>query len=137
MMSKINWKEELGWDEENLEELRLTGFAYIRQGKYDIALTIFRALHVLNPNDLYDLQTMGALLVQTKEPEEAIVCLERALQLEGDHTATLINLCKAFFMLHKVEEGLKLANVLKDDPDPTVSSMARALLLAFSREDKR
>ncbi len=41
-MSKINWRESLGWSEEVLEEMRATGYAYIRQGKYDIALPFLK-----------------------------------------------------------------------------------------------
>jgi hypothetical protein len=40
-MSKINWLEKLKWSGEQLDDLQTAGFAYIRQGKYDIALPIF------------------------------------------------------------------------------------------------
>lgn len=41
-MGKINWRETLGWSEEILEEMRYIGFAYIRQGKYDIAIPFLK-----------------------------------------------------------------------------------------------
>lgn len=130
-MSDINWLEKLGWDDEQLEELRLTGFAYLRQGKYDIALDFFQALVVVEPNNLYDRQTLGALYLQLGKPQEAFYNLDYALKLEGDHTPTLINLCKALFMLGKPQEGLKLAEILQNDKDPKIASTARALILAF------
>lgn len=130
-MSKINWLEKLGWDDEQLDELRLTGFAYLRQGKYDIALDFFHALVVIDPNSLYDRQTLGALYLELNKPQEAFYNLDYALKLEGDHTATLINLCKALFMLGKPKEGLKLAEILQNDKDPRVSNTAKALILAF------
>lgn len=131
-MSGINWVDKLGWNEEQIEDLRYTGYSYIRQGKYDIALTFFEALTVLNPENAYDHQTLGALYIELGMPNKALKPLDKALQIEGDHAPTLLNLMKAFFMLGKVEEGLRLANILKNERIPAVSNMAKALLLAYS-----
>lgn len=131
-MSKINWLEKLDWTEEQLEDLRVTGYAYLRQGKYDIALSFFEALNILDSESAYDAQTLGALYLQLGNPAKALKYIDKALKLEGDHTPTLLNLSKALFMLGKKEEGLKLAHVLKDEPNLAISNFARALILAFS-----
>lgn len=128
----IKWMDKLGWTDEQIEDLRYTGFSYIRQGKYEIALPFFEALTVLKPDSAYDQQTLGALYIELGKPEKALKPLDKALQIEGDHAPTLINLTKAFFMLGKVEEGLRLANILKKEPMPAVSNMAKALILAYS-----
>ena len=91
-MSRINWQEKLGWTEDHLEEFRNAGYSYIRQGKYDMAIPFFEALVVLNPEGSYDAQTLGALFLQVNQPEKAIKYLDRALQVEGDHSPTLLNL---------------------------------------------
>ncbi|MGA8163696.1 MAG: tetratricopeptide repeat protein [Waddliaceae bacterium] len=130
-MGRINWLEQLGWTQEQLEDLRLAGFAYIRQGKYDIALPIFEALVVLDPDSAYDVQTLGALHLQLGHPEKALKSLDRALTLEADHTPTLLNFTKALFMLGRRHEGLKLAEILAREPNPTISNTAKALLLAY------
>ncbi|MEX1013366.1 MAG: tetratricopeptide repeat protein [Waddliaceae bacterium] len=130
-MMRINWKEKLGWGEEHVEDLRLAGYAYIRQGRYDIALTFFEALCVLDPESAYDTQTLGALYVQLSRPKDALKYLDRALKIDGDHAPTLINLSKALLMLGKKQEGLKLARILSKEKDPSVSNIARALMLAY------
>jgi len=130
-MSTVDWLKVLGWNEEQLEDLRFAGYAYIRQGKYDIALPIFEALNVINPNDTYDAQTLGALLLQLDKPAKAAKALDRALKLEGDHAPTLLNFTKALFMLGKNEEGLKLAHILKNEPDIRIANAANALILAY------
>lgn len=132
-MGKINWRELLGWTEEQLEELRYTGFAYVRQGKYDIALPIFEALTILDPESAYDAQTLGALHLQMGNPQKALQFFDKALKLEADHAPTLLNLAKAFFMLGKKQEGLQLVNILKNEQDPLISSTAKALFLAYSQ----
>lgn len=131
-MSKINWQEVLGWNEEQLEDLRYTGYAYIRQGKYDIALPFFEALVVLDPESAYDAQTLGAIYLEMNQPAKALKFFDKALKLETDHAPTLLNVMKALFMLGKKEEALKLANILKNEPDPSISNMAKALILAYS-----
>lgn len=132
-MGKINWRELLGWTEEQIEELRYTGFAYVRQGKYDIALPIFEALTILDPESAYDAQTLGALHLQMGNPQKALQFFDKALKLEADHAPTLLNLAKAFFMLGKKQEGLQLVNILKNEQDPLISSTAKALFLAYSQ----
>lgn len=131
-MKKTDWKEVLGWTDEQLEDIRNAGYAYVRQGKYETALSFFKALVVLNPEGSYDTQTLGALYLQVGEPELAAKYLDRALQLEADHSPTLLNLAKAKLLLGKKEEGLMLARILEKDPDRAISRVAKALLLAYS-----
>lgn len=131
-MSKIEWLKQLGWNEEQLEDLRYTGYAYLRQGKYEIAISFFEALTVLDPESSYDVQTLGALYLQIGNAAKALKCFDRALKLEADHSPTLLNLCKALFMLGKKEEGLKLAHILKNEANPAISNVAKALILAHS-----
>lgn len=131
-MSSINWLDSLGWSEEQLEDLRYVGFAYIRQGKYEIALPIFEALTVLNSENAYDAQTLGAIYLQLSKPDKALKCFDKALKLETDHAPTLLNLAKAFFMLGKKQEGLQLVNILKNEPNAFISNTAKALFLAYS-----
>lgn len=131
-MGKINWRDKINWTDENSEELRLAAYAYIRQGKYEVAIDFFEALEVLEPESAYDAQTLGALFIQLGNPTKALKCFDRALKLDADHSTTLLNLAKAFFMLGKKEEGLKLASILRNEPDPSISNVAKALIMAYS-----
>lgn len=131
-MSNKNWRESLNWTEENIEDLRYTGYSYIRQGKYDIALPFFEALVILEPDMAYDSQTLGALYVETNQPAKALKAFDHALKLDADHAPTLLNLTKALFMLKKTDEALKLAHILKNEKNPAISNVARALILAYT-----
>jgi tetratricopeptide (TPR) repeat protein len=131
-MSKIKWLEQLEWSDEHVEDLRYTGYAYIRQGKYDIALPFFEALTVLDPENAYDAQTLGALYLQLNQPKKALKYFDRALILDADHAPTLLNLAKTFFSMGRKEEGLRIAHILKNDPSIAISSVAKALILAYS-----
>lgn len=131
-MSQKNWLKELKWTSGHTEELRQTAFSYIRQGKYAIALPFFEALVILEPENAYDLQTLGAIYVQLNQPEKAITTLNKALMLDTEHGPTLLNLTKAFFMAKKIEEGLRLAKILQNDKDPFISGNASALIMCYS-----
>lgn len=131
-MGTINWIEKLGWTEEHIEDLRYTGYSYVRQGKYDIALAFYEALAVLDPNNAYDAQTLGALYLQLNQSSKALKCFDRALKLEtSDHGPTLLNLAKTFFSMGKKEEGLKLVHILKSEKNTTIANIAKALILAY------
>lgn len=102
LMGSINWMDKLGWTDEHIEDLRYTGYSYIRQGKYDIALAFFEALAILDPESAYDAQTLGAIYLQLNQPHKALKCFDRALKLEtADHGPTLLNLAKTFFSMGK------------------------------------
>lgn len=131
-MSKINWLKELGWSFDQLEDLRNAGYAYIRQGKYEIALPFYEALIILDPENAYDAQTLGALYLQMNNPVKALKCFDKALKLEAEHSATLLNVAKALFMVGKKEEALKLAEILSREKDPYIANVAKALILAYS-----
>lgn len=131
-MKTINWMEKLGWTEEHIEDLRYTGYSYVRQGKYDIALAFFEALEILDQK-AYDSQTLGAIYLQLNQYQKALECFDRALKLESDdHGPTLLNLAKTFFAMGKKEEGMKLVNILKNEKNPAISNVAKALDLAYS-----
>ncbi len=131
-MGRIKWQEELDWTDEHIDDLRDAGFSYIRQGKYDIALPFFQTLTILNTDEAYDSQTLGAIYLQLNKPAKAVEYLDRALQLEADHGPTLLNMTKALIMLGKTDEALKLADILKNEKDTQISNPAKALLLAYS-----
>lgn len=131
-MGDIDWLKTLHWNQDNLDDLRNTGYAYIRQGKYEIALSFYEALIVLDPNNSYDAETLGALYLQLNNPAQALKYFDRALKVDADHAPTLLNVTKALFMLGKKEEGLKLATILKNEKNPAVSNVAKALVLAYS-----
>jgi len=131
-MGRIKWLKELGWNEDQCEDIRFAGYAYIRQGKYDIALPFFEALVVLDPDSAYDAQTLGALYLQLNNPVKALKAFDKALKMEGEHSPTLLNVTKALLMLGRKEEALKLANILKNERDAAVSNVAKALILAYS-----
>jgi len=131
-MSKIDWLKKLGWTQDQLEDLRNAGYAYIRQGKYEIALPFFEALTLLEPESAYDAQTLGAIYLQINNPVKALKCFDKALKIEADHAPTLLNVTKALFMIGKKEEALKLAAILSNEKDRAISDVARALILAYS-----
>ncbi|CRX39092.1 tetratricopeptide repeat protein [Estrella lausannensis] len=130
-MAKIDWRAKLGWGEDQVDDIRMAGYAYIRQGKYDIALPLFEALVILEPDNPYNPQTLGAIYLQMGKAVEAIKALDTALKLEADHAPTLLNLTKALFMLGRREEGLKLANILKNERELQIANAAKALILAY------
>jgi len=130
-VSDRNWLEILGWGQEEVADLRNAAYLYIRQGIYDVALTFFDALSVLAPPIPYDLQTMGALYLQTGNGLKSLDYLDRALKLDPGHLPTQLNRAKALFMLGYKRQGLVQAMELEKCSDPEIAAAAAALTLSY------
>ncbi|MBI3236397.1 MAG: type III secretion chaperone [Chlamydiales bacterium] len=131
-MSDVEWLEVLGWGGDELEDLRFVGYSYIKQGKYDIAITFFEALGILDPSSAYDLQPLGALFLQKGNNLMALNYIEKALRLDPLHFPTLLNRTKALFALGYKRQGLLQAKSLQKNDSPEISNQAEALILAYS-----
>ncbi|MCB1109070.1 MAG: type III secretion chaperone [Chlamydiia bacterium] len=131
-MSQVNWLEILGWDENELDDLRFVGFSYIKQGKYDIALTFFEALVVLSKNAAYDLQTLGAIHLQLGDNLSALNYLEQAVKIVPDHQPTLLNRVKALFLLGYKRQAFQQGQWLQTHAEKEIADQATALIMAYS-----
>ena len=130
-MEETNWLEILGWNPEQIDDIRYVGYSYIKEGKYDIALTFFEALIVLNPQSAYDLQTLGALYLQMGNNLSALDLLERAIKVDKNHAPTLLNRAKALFLLGYKKQGQDQLMSLLQHPFKEIAEQAKALQLAY------
>jgi predicted Zn-dependent protease len=130
-MSQVNWTEVLGWGTEEIDDLRYVAYSYIREGIYDIALTLFDALAVLTQPTAYDLQTVGALHLQTGNGLKALDFLDRSLKLDPSHLPSQLNRAKALFMLGYKKQGLTQALDLQKCTDKEIVEQASALVLSY------
>jgi tetratricopeptide (TPR) repeat protein len=131
-MSSIEWSDILGWDNDAVEDLRFLGYSYLKQGKYEIARSVFEALIALSKQNPYDLQTLGGLYLEIGKNLLALNTIEEALKLQPNHPETLLNRAKALFALGYRRQALAQAGALLKDAHPQIASSASALLLAYT-----
>lgn len=131
-MSSLKWSEIVGWDSEALEDLRYLGYAYLKQGKFDIAQSFFEALVTFDQNNAYDLQTLGGLYLETGQNLQALNTIEQALKIEPTHSLTLLNRVKALFALGYRRQAIAQAKTLVSHSDAIIANQASALLLAYT-----
>ncbi len=127
----VDWLDVLGWTEEQVQDVRVTGYGYFRQGHYAHAIVFFEALISLNPESVYDLEMLGALYLQKGDYKRAIETLDRAMSLAPDHQESRLNKAKAHLSLGEREEGLGLAQELSRSPNHRVRNLATALVMAY------
>lgn len=129
-MNQTEWKEVVGLDPLQIEQIRAAGYAYLKQGQYDTALCFFKALVTLEPESVYDLQTLGALFLEIGEYREALETLEHALNLDRSHAKTAYNRASTLLLLgYKKPAHVELLRLSSID-DPVIASKSQALLLA-------
>lgn len=131
-MSQVNWREILGWSNEQLEELRFSGFSFLREGHYQKALIFFQALVILDPENAYDAQTLGAIYLQMGDGVKALKVLDQALRLEPAHEPSLLNKAKALLITNQRVAAMELAHKLEKSIDPTIAGDASALVFAYT-----
>ena len=130
-MSQVDWLSILGWNTEELEDLRFVGYSYIKQGKYDVAITFFEALVILSPDSTYDLKTLGALYLQKGNNLMALNYIEKAIKLDPTDLPTLLNRSKALFALGYKRQALSQAKSLEKCAEENIAGQAQALVLAY------
>ena len=131
-MDKIIWNEVLGISDREKEDLCFAGYSYIRQGHYDTAMTFFEALSILEPENAYYLQTLGALYLEKKNYLMALNYIEKSLRYSPDHPQALLNRAKALFSLGYKKQAIVQSQKLATHSDETIANSATALLLAYT-----
>lgn len=131
-MPAFNWNEIIGWNEEQLNDLRIVGYSYLKEGKFDIALKFFKSLVLLIPGNTYDMQTLGALYLQMGNNLMALNYIEQALKIDPTHSPTLLNRTKALFALGYKRQGIAQARTLETNPDTKIAGEATALILSYT-----
>ncbi|PCI77783.1 type III secretion chaperone [Candidatus Aerophobetes bacterium] len=133
MAKKEEWLQLLGWNKDNLEDLRFVGYDYIKQGHYSIALNFFGALAKLPTTpEVYDIQTLGALYLELGNHRDALHFLEKALGLDPMDETTLLNRAKTLFMLGYTQQGLTQVGRLTHSDDATIRGQALALSQSYA-----
>ena len=130
-MAKTNWLEILDWNKDQLEDIRYLAFSYVKEGQYDIALKMFHALIILEPDNAYDLQTLGSIYLEKGNSLEALDYIDRSLKIESSHLPTLLNRAKALLSLGYKKQGLTQAIALEKCPSKIISSRAQALISSY------
>ncbi len=131
----MDWLEYLNWSEMQTDELRSIGFAYLKEGIYDLALVFFEALNVLEADNSEDLQTLGALHLQKGDEKKALKYIDRSLQIKNDPIA-LLNRVKVLFKIGQKDEAIQEARILLKSENLDIAFQAQALLMAFKEEPK-
>lgn len=127
----VDWCDVLSWTEEQLQDLRVTGYSYLSQGHYQRALIFFDALVALRPDSLFDLQVLGALCLQVGDAIRALEVLERAIELDPNDLTSQLNKAKALLTLGSRKEGLILARELALAAPRPIRGYAEALVLGY------
>ena len=124
------WKEFLQINDLQIDQIRMAGYAYLKQGHYEKALTFFKALVVLDPNNPYDMQTLGAIQLEMGDYTIALDTLETALQFDRDHLYTQFNHATALLSLGYKKPAHTALTRLLHCHDSLIASKSEALLMA-------
>jgi tetratricopeptide (TPR) repeat protein len=128
----IAWRDVIGWNQDQIDELRAIGYSYLRQGQLKLAHTFYEALAVLEPSSLYDLRTLAGLRDLMGNSEGAIEIYNKVLAMEPGDPFSSLGLAKALLASGQQVAALERLRPLSTNPNPRIASDAQALILAYS-----
>ncbi|MFZ4100283.1 MAG: tetratricopeptide repeat protein, partial [Chlamydiia bacterium] len=120
----VNWQEILGWNEEQIHDIRSIAYAYLRQGAYDIAKDLLHLSRMLDPGHPYELQQLGAISLEEGNLKDAIQWLEEALRADPQHQPTRLNWAKALLTAGRLDEGLVVVQQLSQSQNLAIAQDA-------------
>ncbi len=128
----MDWLEYLGWPKASLSEIRALGYAYIREGKYDISLELFKIAVIFSNQEVYDLEMLGSLYLEMGKNIEALHFLDRALQKNPTNFNTQLNRAKALFALGYSKQAISQTKTLLLSSQKDMIEKAQSLLLSYT-----
>jgi predicted Zn-dependent protease len=107
----MRWAELLEWPPEKLYETAQLGYRFYESGQYDKAEQIFKGLTILDPDNYYYHQILGAAYQQQKNYMEAVLEYSYALDLNDEDLVSRTNRGEVYFNM----KAVKLAEQDFDD----------------------
>lgn len=117
MSENLSLIEELEITPKEFEEIGRIGGIYYKQGNLKKAKTIFEGLIELNPNSSEAHSALGALLAQVEDDENAIIHLDKAIELDENKIAPYVNRAEVRVRQLKLVEAIAdLKKAIELDP---------------------
>ncbi len=95
----LKWADLADWTPEKLHETAKEGYAQYEAAQYDQAEIIFKGLTVLDPDNFYYHQMLGACFQQQKKFAESIVEYSIAVDLKPDDITSFTNRGEVYYEL--------------------------------------
>ena len=127
----VSWADLSQYTPEKIQKMVEYGYEQFKVGKYDSAERIFRGLTVIETDNYYYHQMLGAVFQRTERHPEAVVEYSIALDLNGEDTVALTNRGEVYFKLGLYEMAtadFDRAVKLDPDKDDKWANRARSLL---------
>ena len=97
------------------EATRNLGEAYLRQGKYRIALMQLKKAEEMIPSDHILQDDLGLAYLYLKEPDQAILHFKRALEIKDNYTPARNNLGKAYAEKKEWDKAIEQYTIVTED----------------------
>ena len=95
----VKWADLANWTPEQLHEAAKEGYRLYDTGQYAQSELIFKGLTVLDPDNYYYHQMLGACFQQLKKHPEAVVEYSIAIDLKRDDITSLTNRGEVYYNL--------------------------------------
>jgi Flp pilus assembly protein TadD len=133
---QLRFTQIFNFDAQQIASLLVCGHNFFSQGKLQEAQRIFDGLAILDPNNSYINNILGAIYQRLEQYDAAILRYSRAIELFPQDIVSLTNRAEIYLNQGKFVEASKdLKKVIELDPERKNRSANRArLLVALTTE---
>jgi len=124
----------LGVTDDEFVQMGRVGGMYYRQGDLEKARTVFEGLVAMDPLSSDAHSALGALLTRTMDDDQALVHLNRAIELNDKEISAYVNRAEVQLRKQKGEEAvadLRRAIALDPNEEDSAANRARAMVLGI------
>jgi len=130
LQGDLKWAELLDWPPEKLHETAKEGYRVYESGQYKQAEIIFKGLTVLDPENFYYHQMLGASFQQQEKYPEAVFEYSVAIDLKSDDIVSHTNRGEVYLNMKLFELAEKdFDGAIRLDPDEKDRWAKRSRLL--------
>lgn len=116
------YKQLLRDQPDNIEYLNKLGELYMKSGRDDQALPVFKRVAELNPEDAKPFITMGGIYRRLKKYEESIAVLEQALIADGNNAQISYNLGFTYKSMGELDDAIScFEDAVEMNPDDVLA----------------
>ncbi len=122
-------------DRDNIELLNQLGNLYMKSGRDDQALPVFKRISELNPEDSNPLITIGGIYRRLKKYEESIAALEEALVADGTNALVSYNLGFTYKEMGQLDDAVScFEDAIEMNPSDTLAYNHIGVIYAEKKE---
>lgn len=137
IQGKLSWGELFNFNPQEMHDIAQIGYGFFKDSHYDKAEQIFKSLAVMEPENYYYRQMLGAIFQKRNQFEDAEAHYNDALSRNPDDVVSYTNRGEVYLRMGRFDQATAdFDEAIKRDPGEKNKWAARARQLKYNVEHR-